>query len=336
MEFSLHNPIFLLGLLLVPLYLYSYLRGRKETAVRFSTIRLPKEISSGPASIFRHSPAALRTLSLVFLVLALARPRQGIRETRFTAEGIEIVIAIDVSNSMLAEDFTWGGQRRNRLAVAKKVIGPFIRERRGDRIGLVVFAGRAYTQCPLTVDYGILLDLLEKVEIGIVEERNRTAVGSAIVTGLNRIRQSEAESQIIILLTDGENNAGKIDPLTAARMAAVLEVKIYPVGIGSNQPVPYPAGRDRRGRTVYRNELFPLNDRELEEIARATGGEYFRAAETGTLEEIFSLIDEMEKTPAEAVIFTEYRELFPVFIGAGLFALLAGVILGETRFRRLP
>lgn len=335
MEFSFHNPIFLLGLVLVPLYLYGYFRERKAAAVRFSSIRLPKEISPGPGPLLRHSPAALRALSLVLLVLALARPRQGIRETRFTEEGIEIVIAIDVSTSMLAEDFTWGGQRRNRLEVAKEVIAPFIRERRGDRIGLVVFGGRAYTQCPLTVDYGVLLDLLDKVEIGMVEDR--TAIGSAIVTGLNRLRRSEAESKIIILLTDGENNAGKIDPLTAARMAAALEVKIYPVGIGSNGPVPYPAGRDpRTGRSVYRNLVIPLNDRELEEIARTTGGRYFKAAETGTLEEIFVLIDEMEKTPAETVIYTEYRELFPLLVAAGLAALLAGVILSETRCRRLP
>ncbi len=335
MELSFHNPIFLLGLVLVPLYLLGYFRERKAAAVRFSSIRLPKEISPGPGSIFRHSPAALRALSLTLLVLALARPRQGIRETRVTDEGIEIVIAIDVSTSMLAEDFTWGGQRRNRLEVAKEVIAPFIRERRGDRIGLVVFGGRAYTQCPLTVDYGVLLDLLDRVEIGMVEDR--TAIGSAIVTGLNRLRQSEAKSKIIILLTDGESNAGKIDPLTAARMAAALEVKIYPVGIGSNQPVPYPAARDgRTGRVIYRNLLIPLNDRELEEIARTTGGRYFKAAETGTLEEIFDLIDRMEKTPVEAVIYTEYRELFPLLIAAGLLSLLAGVILSETRFRRLP
>lgn len=334
MEFSFQNPVFLFGLLLAPLYLYLYLRRRKATAVRFSSVRIPQEVSPGPGSLFRHSPAVLRFLSLVFLVLALARPRRGIRETRFTSEGIEIVIAIDVSTSMLAEDFTWAGHRRNRLEVAKEVIGPFIRERRGDRIGLVVFAGRAYTQCPLTMDYGILLDLLEKVQIGMIEDR--TAIGSAIVTGLNRLRQTEAKSKIIILLTDGENNAGKIDPLTAARMASALEVKIYPIGIGSNQPVPYPVRDPLTGRTIYQNVIIPLNDRSLAEIAGTTGGQYFRAAETGTLEEIFALIDRMEKTPAEAVIYTEYRELFPFFIAAGLVALLAGVVLGETVFRRLP
>jgi Ca-activated chloride channel homolog len=335
MSFSFQNPVFLLGLLLGPLYIYFYLRGRKAAAVRFSSVRIAKELAPGPGSLLRHSPAALRLLSLVFLVLALARPRQGIRETRYTAEGIEIVIAIDVSTSMLAEDFTWGGERMNRLEVAKEVIGPFIREREGDRIGLVVFAGRAYTQCPLTIDYGILLDLLEKVEIAMVEDG--TAIGSAIVTGLNRLRRTEAESKIIILLTDGENNAGKIDPLTAARMAATLEVKIYPVGIGSNQPVPYPAARDpRTGRIIYRNVVIPLNDRSLAEIAQTTGGDYFRAAETGTLEEIFALIDKMEKTPAESVIYTEYRELFPYLIAAGLCFLLAGLALGQTVFRRLP
>ncbi len=335
MEFSFQNPVFLFLLLIAPLYLYLYLRRRKETAVRFSSIRIPEEISPGPGSVFRHSPAAFRFLSLVFLVLALARPRQGIRETRYTAEGIDIVIAIDVSTSMLAEDFTWEDQRRDRLEVAKEVITPFIRERRGDRIGMVVFAGRAYTQCPLTVDYGVLLDLLDRVEIGMVVDG--TAIGSGIVTSLNRIRDSEAESKVIILLTDGENNTGRIDPQTAARMAAALGVRIYPVGIGSNHPVPYPVGRDpRTGQTVYRNVIIPLNDRELEEIARTTGGEYFRADETGILEEIFARIDELERSPAEAVIYTEHRELFPAFLGAGLLALLAGAVLSRTRFRRLP
>jgi len=331
MELSFHNPLLLLGLLLAPLYLYFYLRRRKEAAVRFSSIRLPKEVAPGPGSVFRHSPAALRTLALVFLALALARPRQGIRETRFTDEGIEIVIAIDVSTSMLAEDFTWGGRRMNRLAVAKEVIAPFIRERRGDRIGLVVFGGRAYTQCPLTVDYGVLLDLLDRVEIGMVEDR--TAIGSAIVTGLNRLRRTEAESKIIILLTDGNNNAGKIDPLTAARMAKTMDVKIYPIGIGGNQEVRIPI---RQGLMIAYQVTPPLNDRPLKVVAKTTGGEYFRATETGTLEEIFALIDRMEKTPAEAVIYTEYRELFPALLAAGLAALLAGVILNETRFRRLP
>ncbi len=334
MHFSFQNPIFLFGLLLVPLYLYLYFRRRPGTAVRFSAIRIPAEISAGTVSPFRHSPAVLRALSLVFLVLALARPRQGIRETRFSTEGIDIVIALDVSTSMLAEDFTWAGQRRNRLAVAKEVIAPFIRQREGDRIGLVVFAGHAYTQCPLTVDYGILLDLLDRVEIGMIEDR--TAIGSAIVASLNRLRPTEAASKVVILLTDGENNAGKIDPLTAARMAESMEVKIYPVGIGSNQPVPYPVPDPLTGRKVYQRVVIPLNDRSLTEIANTTGGKYFRATETGTLEEIFDLIDRMEKTPAEAVIYTEYRELFPFFIAAGLAALLAGIVLGETVFRRLP
>lgn len=335
MSFSFQNPIFLFGLLIGPLYIYLHLRVRKSAAVRFSSLKIAREIATGPSSPLRHSPAALRFLSLIFLILALARPRQGIRETRFTTEGIEIVIALDVSTSMLAEDFSWGGRRRNRLEVAKEVIAPFIRDREGDRIGLVVFAGRTYTQCPLTIDYGILLDLLEKTEIGMVEDG--TAIGSAIVTGLNRLRQTEAKSKIIILLTDGESNAGKIDPLTAARMAAALKVKIYPVGIGSNHPVPYPAARDpRTGQTIYQNVLIPLNDRSLTEIAQTTEGEYFRAAETGTLEEIFHLIDQMEKTPAESIVYTEYRELFPYLLAAGLFSLLAGVALGQTVFRRLP
>ena len=335
MSFQFHNPNILFLLFLIPLYLFFYWRNQRGTAIRFSSIRGLKKIGPSPVVVFRHSVAVIRCLTILFLVLALARPQKGIRETRITTEGIDIMLTVDVSTSMRAEDFTLGGKRYNRLEVAKRVIADFILERSGDRIGMVVFGGQAYTQCPLTADYTVLLQLLDKIEIGMVEDR--TAIGTAISTSLNRLRELEAKSKIIILLTDGDNNAGKIDPQTAARMAETLDVKIYTIGIGSKGPVPYPVGRNpRTGKLIYRNVEIPLNDTGLKDIARTTGGEFYLASNTGMLEEVFSRIDELEKTTGEEVIYTEYNELFPYFIGLGLLALLLGVVLTNTRFRRLP
>ncbi|MEA1927406.1 MAG: VWA domain-containing protein, partial [Candidatus Auribacterota bacterium] len=334
MSFQFNNPNLLFLLFLIPLYLFFYWRNQKGTAVRFSSIRGLKKIGPSPGVIFRHSLAVLRSLSILLLVLALARPQKGIRETRITTEGIDIMLTVDVSTSMLAEDFTLGGKRRNRLEVARQVIADFIRERSGDRIGMVVFAGQAYTQCPLTIDYSVLLELLDKVEIEMIKDG--TAIGTAISTSLNRLRESEAKSKIIILLTDGDNNAGKIDPQTAARMAEALDIKIYTIGIGSKGPVPYPVRNPWTGNTEYRRVEIPLNETSLKAIAAATGGEFYLASNTGMLEKVFSRIDELEKTTGEEVIYTEYNELFPYFIGLGFLLLLVGVFLANTRYRRLP
>lgn len=334
MWFTFHNPNLLFLLLLIPLYLFFYRWNQKGTAIRFSSIRGLKKIGPSPGVIFRHSVAVLRSLAIIFLVLALARPQKGIRDTRITTEGIDIMLTVDVSTSMRAEDFTLGGKRYNRLEVAKRVIADFIRGRSGDRIGMVVFGGKAYTQCPLTADYSVLLQLLDKVEIGMVEDR--TAIGTAISTSLNRLRESEAKSKIIILLTDGDNNAGKIDPQTAARMAETLDVKIYTIGIGSKGPVPYPVRHTWTGKMVYQQVEIPFNDTGLKDIARATGGEFYLASNTGMLEEVFTRIDELEKTTGEEVIYTEYNELFPYLIGLGLLTLLLGIFIANTRFRRLP
>jgi len=334
MGFQFQNPALLWLLFLIPAYLFFYWKQQKGVAVRFSTIATAKRIAPSASLLFRHSLALLRSGAILFLVIALARPQQGIRETRITTEVIDIILTVDVSTSMLAEDFTWGGKRYNRLEAAKKVIRDFIEGRTSDRIGMVVFAARAYTQCPLTVDYQILLQLLNKVEIGMIEDG--TAIGNAIATSLNRLRDSEAKSKVIILLTDGVNNAGKIDPQTAAEMAAAMGVKIYTIGIGTRGEAPYPVARDSRGGFIYQNVKIPIDPESLKKIARATEGEYYRAVDTDSLEKIFKNIDELEKTPVETSIYTEYNELFPYFIFPGLLLLLAGVVLAATRFRRLP
>ncbi len=329
MTFQFNNPNLLFLLFLIPVYLFFYWRNQKGTAIRFSSIRGLKKIGPSPGVIFRHSVAVIRCLAILFLVLALARPQKGIRDTKITTEGIDIVLTADVSGSMNTPDFVLKGNRVSRLAAAKEVIAGFIKERSSDRIGMVVFGSLAYTQCPLTIDYGVLLDLLEEVHIGMVDEK-MTAIGSGITTSLNRLRESESKSKIIILLTDGENNTGKIDPQTAAQMAETLDIKIYTIGIG-----PREAYR-RRGRFGQIETVNPLDPTGLKEIAATTGGEYFPAWDTGSLKRIFELINEMEKTTGEEVIYTEYNELFPYLITAGLIFLLIGVVLEKTRFRRLP
>ncbi len=329
MAFSFYNPYLLFLLFLIPLYLYSYWRReRKGAAVRFSSTDLLARLGPSPAAVFRHLIPILRCLVIGLVVLALARPRQGLEETRITVEGIDIALCVDVSGSMELPDFELNGEQVSRLTAAKDVIARFITVRDGDRIGMVVFASLAYTQCPLTIDYGVLLQLLEKVHIGMIEDG--TAIGSGIAAALNRLRDSEADSRIIILLTDGENNTGTIGPATAAEMARSLGIKIYTIGIGPRQSYRI---RDRFGRV---GTVHPLDPTGLKEIASITKGEYFSAWDTGSLEKIFELINRMEKTTGEEYIYTEYKELYVYFILAALVFLLAEIVLINTRFRRLP
>ena len=331
MGLTFHNPAFLWLLILIPAYLFFYWKQQKGVAVRFSAIGTLKKIAPSPSLLFRHSVAFLRCGAIFLLVIALARPQHGIRETRITTEGIDIILTVDVSGSMNIDDFKWGGKRHSRLATAKEVIKKFIEGRASDRIGMMVFATLPYTQCPLTVDYSVLLQLLDKVKIGIVDDK-QTAIGTAIATSLNRLRDAKAKSKVIVLLTDGVNNAGKVDPLTAAEMAKTMDIKIYTIGVGTKSYII----RDNWGRPVDLAKLHPLDEESLKKIARVTGGKYFRATDTKSLEEIFREIDQLEKTPVEMSIYTEYNELFPYFIFPGFLLLLAGVVLAATRFRRLP
>ena len=267
------------------------------------------------------------------LVIALARPQSGKAHSKVTTEGIDIILALDVSSSMLAEDFNLNKERRNRLYVAKEVVKDFIKWRENDRIGMVVFAGQAYTQCPLTLDYDVLLQFLEKVEIGMVEDG--TAIGSAIGVCVNRLRTSKAESKVVILLTDGRNNSGEIDPLTAAELSKTYGMKIYTVGAGTKGLAPYPT-KNLFGLKTYRSIQIDIDDEGLTEIAKITGGRYFRATDTESLKEIYGQIDSLEKTKMEEAIYTEYDELFHYLVIPALGILLLEVVLANTRFRRIP
>ncbi len=332
--FEFHNPRFLFLLLLLPLYWLAYWRQQRLGAVRFSSL---DGLEGLPVSLpvrLRHLTVVAGSLALAALTAALARPRLGVGEELLETEGINISLAVDLSTSMLAEDFTVGDRRMNRLEVLKPVIRDFIGRRRGDRIGLVAFAGRAYPYGPLTTDHEVLSRMVDRLEIGMLEDG--TAIGMAIVSSLNQLRAAEGGEKVILLLTDGINNTGKIDPVTAAEMARGLGVRIYAVGAGSRDPVPYPAGRDARGRTVYRTVSLPIDDDELQRLADLTGGAYFRAEDTAGLEEIYRQIDQLEAAPIRERRFTEYRELFPAFIFAGLALLLTKIVLRETRLGSLP
>lgn len=330
---SLNDPLLLLLLLILPLYIWWSIRRSGKGGMKYSSVSELKKLKPARTVRLRFIPLFLRTAALFLIVVSLARPQKGIEHTKMPTEGIDMELIIDVSTSMLAEDFTLKGKRQNRLEAVKSVVQDFIRGRYNDRIGMVIFAGRAYTQCPLTMDYGILLQFLEQAKIGSVEDG--TAIGSAIAVGLNRIKDVPGKTKIMILLTDGRNNAGKVDPLTAAEMARTLGVKIYTIGAGTKGLAPYPT-QDFFGNKVYQRIRVDIDEATLKKIAQITGGKYFRATDTKSLKEVYQEIDELEKTEVEVKIYMEYSELFPYFLLPGLFLLIAGVIISNTWLRRLP
>lgn len=330
---NLNDPLLLLLLLVIPPYIWWSVRRADRGGMKYSSINQLKKLKPTRTVRLRFVPLALRTITLFLIVISLARPQKGIEHTKMPTEGIDIELIIDVSTSMLAEDFTLGGKRQNRLEVVKSVVQDFIKDRYNDRIGMVIFAGRAYTQCPLTMDYGILLQFLEQAKIGMIEDG--TAIGSAIAVGLNRIKDVPAKNKVMILLTDGRNNAGKIDPLTAAEMARTLGVKIYTIGAGSKGLAPYPM-QDFFGNRVYQRVPVDIDEATLKKIAQITAGKYFRATDTRSLKEIYQEIDELEKTEVEVKIYMEYTELFPFFLSPGLLLLFLEIIISNTWLRRLP
>jgi len=330
---TFRDPEFFLLLLVVPVIVASGFLRKPCGHVRFSSLRVLRDISQ-PASVrLRRYVPVFSALAVALLAVGLARPQKGIEYTTITTEGVDIELVVDVSGSMRALDFETGGERRDRLSVAKEVLKEFIEGRIGDRIGLIVFAGLPYTQCPLTLDYGAVLSLLERAKIGMIEDG--TAIGSAIGTAVMRLKDSDAKSRIIILLTDGRNNAGKVSPDTAANLAKELGIKIYAVGVGKRGPVPYPA-TDIFGRTVLRRALLPIDDESLTRIAETTGGKYWRATDTDALRQIYAEIDKLEKTEATVEKYAEYRELFPCFVLPAFGLLVVGSVLRNTRFARIP
>lgn len=327
------QPHLLWLLLLIPLL--SWLKGKigGTPGVLFSTTNTLAKIGGRRRSRAGDFLTGLLYLALAFLILALARPQLGKTVTRTQASGVDIMLAIDVSRSMLAEDFTIGGQHANRLEAIKRVTEKFIEERPNDRIGIVAFAGRPYLVSPLTLDHDWLIENLDRIKIGLVEDG--TAIGSAIASASNRLKDKEAKTKLIVLLTDGDNNMGSVTPLTAAEAAKALGIKVYAIGAGSRGNAPYPF-TDQFGRTIYRQIPVEFNEEGLKEIAAMTGGAYFRATDTQTLQRIFAEIDKLEKSKVEVQKVAQYRDLFHWFVGIGAVLLAAETLLGQTIWRRLP
>lgn len=327
------NPEWLVLLIVIPvlIYRYVYQERQKRGRIRFSGIGTFKQIGPSLSLKFRHSLMVFRCLGLGLLIVAMARPQSGREGREILSQGIDIVLALDVSSSMEAKDLA--NQRRSRLAVSKSVVSEFVANRANDRLGLVVFAGESYTQCPLTLDYDVFKGFLDGVEIA-EQEWDGTAIGLGIATAVNRLRESEAQSKVIILLTDGKNNRGEIDPLTAAKAAKAVDVRIYTIGAGSEGTIM------QEQNTIFGKRFVPvkveIDEETLKEVAEISGGRYFRATSEEKLEAIYEEIGEMEKTEIKVREYVDYQEMFPKFLWPGLILLALEVLLANTRFRRLP
>ncbi|RKY41703.1 MAG: aerotolerance regulator BatA [Candidatus Makaraimicrobium thalassicum] len=332
---QLANPWVLALCVLIPplVYLTGKLGTRTQSSFRFSNQDLVRDLKPSLRAVLSRNLIYLRAVSLFLLILAAARPQSAIEETKIHVEGIDIVLAVDSSGSMRAMDFEMRGKRVDRLVAVKDVVSKFIEKRPNDRIGMVAFAALAYTVCPLTLDHDWLEKNLERVRIGMIKDG--TAIGSAISAALNRIKDTEAKGKIIILLTDGRNNAGRISPMAAAEAAAALGVRIYTIGAGTKGLAPFPVP-DMFGNTVLRPVQIEIDEGLLRKIAETTGGAYFRATDTGSLKEIYGRIDELEKTSMEETGYNIYRELFAFVLIPGLALLVLEVILSNTLLRRIP
>lgn len=327
------NPEFLILLVILPVMIYWYLKRRRSpkssATLRYSNLGVVKQSKSTTMKQLRHVLFVLRVLAAGLLVIVLARPQSGQKESQVQTEGVDIILAMDVSSSMLAEDF----KPKNRLEAAKLVAGDFIRGRSNDRIGLVVFAAESFTQCPLTLDYGIVLQFLERVSTGMIDDG--TAIGMAIGNCVNRLKDSKAKSKVVILLTDGRNNRGELDPITAAKVAQAFDIRIYTIGAGKRGEALYPINDPLFGKRYMRAPV-QIDEELLKNIAEITGAQYFRATDKTSLEQIYAEIGEMEKTKIEVTEYTRYSELFLPYLLAALVFIVLEIFLANTKFRKIP
>jgi Ca-activated chloride channel family protein len=331
---SFAHPWLLLLLLLLPLI--AWLKGKRGTppAFLYSSVQLVRAVLNVSRSRAGGFLAALRWLALALFIVALAQPRLTKSQTQIKASGIDIAVAIDLSGSMASEDFEVSGQRASRIDMAKQVLKKFIEKRPGDRIGLVAFATDAYIAAPLTLDHDFLQQNLDRLELDVIDGTH-TAIGSGLGTAINRLRDLKSKSKIVILMTDGQNNAGKLAPLTVAEAAQSLGVKVYTIGVGMRGQAPMP-GRDFFGRKVYQMMPVDIDEDTLQKIADMTGGKYYRADNTEHFQQIYSEIDKLEKSEATVKKYTEFKELFAWLISPGLTLLLLELLLKNTVLRRLP
>ena len=329
-----HDPWLLLLLLLLPGWLWRESRAKRDGGLTFSSVAPAQAAASFWTRLGPPILRGLRCLALASFVVALARPQLGRSESKVKTEGIDIVLVVDISGSMQAMDYEKHGQRASRIDAVKDVVRQFVRARPNDRIGLVVFGSRAYVASPLTLDHDWLDRNLDRIRIGLVE--GNTAIGAGIGTAVNRLRDTRAKSKVIVLLTDGGENVRNPPALEAAQAAREFNVRVYTIGAGSQglAPMPlYDAAGNLRGTRMIQADL---DENLLKQIASLTGGQYFRAADTESLKKTYSQIDAMEKQQVETLVFEQWQELFPWFLGPGLGFVLLGLALENTRLRRLP
>lgn len=327
--FEFANPeYFWLLVLLVPMILWYVFKEKKSYAdLQFSSLRAFRGIRHAGRVWLRHVLFILKVLAIVFLVTALARPQSSNSWQTYTSEGIDIVLGLDISTSMLARDFT-----PDRLEAAKEVATKFILERPQDRIGLVVFAGESFTQCPLTTDQAVLVNLLREVQSGMIEDG--TAIGLGLANAVNRLKDSPAKSRVIILLTDGVNNRGAVAPVTAAELAKTYGIRVYTIGVGTYGEAPYPV--QTPFGVQLQNMRVEIDEEVLKQVAEVTGGQYFRATDNTKLEQIYKEIDQLEKSKMEVKHFSKKQEKYFWFGLIGMLLLITEALLRYTLLRKIP
>ncbi len=318
--------LLVLPVLLAALYVYRLIRG-KEPHLRVSALRPWVAGGSSILGWVRHLPYVLRLAALVLIIVAIARPRSRSEVEKIDTEGIDIVLAMDVSTSMLARDF-----KPDRISAAKDIAIEFISQRPSDRMGIVVFAGESFTQCPLTTDRATLINLMKEVQTDIIEDG--TAIGNGLATAVARLKDSDAKSKVIILLTDGVNNSGEITPAMASEIAKTYGIRVYTIGVGANGEAPYPV--QTPWGIELRNLPVEIDEDLLKEVSRQTGASYFRATDNTKLAEIYAEINKMEKTRTSVESFPVYKELFHRYAVAALILLLLELLLRAVFLRRLP
>ncbi len=323
------DPWYFLSLLFIPLLVYaSTQRGR----IRFSALSGIKRFRPKGDRSSRMVLLVLRVLALLLFVLALARPQSGRPFSETTAEGIDILLVIDTSESMMGLDFKIDGRRVPRLSVVKQVATEFVKRRPADRIGVVVFGEEAYTVCPLTLDHGMVIDSISEIKAGMAG--NKTAIGSGLGTAINRMQNLTSKTKVIILLTDGVNNAGRIPPRTASEIASQYKMKVYTIGAGSKGQIPFRVESPMGPQLIYQEGR--IDEALLQEIATQTNGRYFRATDTASLKQTYQEIDRLEKTKRTVKGYMQYNELFHWFLIPALLLLITEITLGNTALRKLP
>ena len=327
--FRFEDPWFLILFLIIP---YLVWKRKEQATISYSSLEILQNIRAIQVGFLSTIPLVLRLFAISLFIMALARPQEGQKRTEILSMGVDIMLALDTSGSMKALDFIQNDKRDTRLTMVKDVVSKFIENRTNDRMGMVVFGSEAYTQCPLTLDQNILQSFLRKLDIGMAGDS--TAIGSAIGIAVKRLKDLKSDSKLIILLTDGRNNAGNLAPLQAAQTAKAFGIKIHTIGVGTRGKAPFLVNSIFGQRYVYQE--VDIDEVTLKEISKITGGQYFRATDLKSLKLIYKKIDQMEKSEVKIFDHSEYTELFHYFLIPAILILFMEVTLSNTLFRRLP